>query len=483
MESKLTMALTGRNRLTIPDRPFVRKFAAGNGELKSTFKNGRESDTEKKGVLRVVFSKTASVRKAKNPVFPSQASQSAVQDTCETQIRRFEKDAQEKYLAAIRDMREVKLSDQFERLSAHQIIPALKRIGFDEALAWAIFKMAATAWELMGPLSNKNILFDPALTREMNEIRNGVIAEARKNTAASLKRAQMTPAELHESIQESMKPQHLPASLEDNSKSWITLPRVYNHLNKGHARCLPVYLKYLDKETDPAFKKILIRIIIEFVGNYTLKHISKEQSADRMSKILFYGYAAMYWKNLLNPPGVYEDCMIFDVLLHWTDIFQNKFVYVDCDMARTLESMKDEKERIFPVMNAFGTARNSPRESDSADRFLIALRHGGPGIETAVKHFGIGHNLLRDKTDGRLPYTEVPKALSALFRKIRTGYARETSATRKVIRKFLFRLKNTYDLKHNRCVRDAHGLSGKLRFAGPRIARMINDLNGSLQLK
>ena len=44
-----------------------------------------------------------------------------------------------------------------------------------------------------------------------------------------------------------------------------------------------------------------------------------------------------------------------------------------------------------------------------------------------------------------------------------------------------FRLKNTYDLKHNRCVRDTDRLSEKLRFTGSRIARMINDLNGSLQ--
>ena len=61
MEPKLTMELTRRNRMTIPDsssdRPFVRKFAAGNGELKSTLNNGREAGTKKEKVLRVVFFK------------------------------------------------------------------------------------------------------------------------------------------------------------------------------------------------------------------------------------------------------------------------------------------------------------------------------------------------------------------------------------------------------------------------------------------
>ncbi len=53
-------------------------------------------------------------------------------------------------------MQDVKLPGWLNRLLGDRIIPALRRLGFDEQLAWAFFKMAAPAWKSMGPITDEN---------------------------------------------------------------------------------------------------------------------------------------------------------------------------------------------------------------------------------------------------------------------------------------------------------------------------------------
>ncbi len=125
-------------------------------------------------------------------------------------------------------------------------------------------------------------------------------------------------------IQENLNPEILLLLLEDICASWIILPRVHCHLEEHHSQCLLVYLRYLDKESNPEFAKILARIIIEFTGNFTLKHIGSIHPKDRMIEALFYGYAAMFWKNLRTPPAGFEDGKIFENFLHWARMFQKR---------------------------------------------------------------------------------------------------------------------------------------------------------------
>ncbi len=399
----------------------------------------------------------------------------AIQNEFESQIKSFEKEAQEKYHSSIQAMKEVKLPNWFHKLLESKIIPPLRRIGFDTQFARALFKMAADAWQLLGPISDEDIHFHPALFKDIEEIRRGTLEKAKRNSECLSLLAEVKPQDLRFRVQAGMGPRDLFSLLEDICTSWIILPRVYDHLEKHHSQCLLGYLKCLDDETDSEFKRILSRITIEFVGNYTLKYISEIHPQDQMIDALFYGYAEMFWRNLIKPPEGFEDAGIFENFLHWAKTFQNKFASITRNMVRMIESMEEAKEEALPSVNAFGLARDS---SDAVGRFLVTLRHGHPGIEAGVRYFGIGGSLLKDATDGRLPYVSVPTALSALFREVKRNYPMETSRTKKSVRQFLLQLRAEFDTKPIEMAHAGYEASEQLRFVGPRVLGMINDLIG-----
>ena len=91
------------------------------------------------------------------------------------------------------------------------------------------------------------------------------------------------------------------------------------------------------------FRKILSRITIEFVGNYTLKYISESHPKGQMIDALFYGYAAMFWRNLRSPPNGFEDGLICKNFLYWMKSFQKRFAPINNDMAGTIKDMEVEK--------------------------------------------------------------------------------------------------------------------------------------------
>ena len=401
----------------------------------------------------------------------------AAQNRFEDQMESYEKEAREKCHSAIQAMQGVELSGWFVRLLENRILPGLRRIGFDELLAWALFRMAAPAWQIMGPITDKTVWFHPVLINKIEEIRSGIVSKARRTSEALSLLEGLDPQAVRSLVNKSMDPENLFSLLDDISTPWIILPRVYAHLEKQHSQYLLAYLKYLDNETNSKFGKILARITIEFVGNYTLKYINEIHPKDQMIDVLFYGYVAMFWKHLRNPPNGFEDIGIFENFLRWAKIFQKRCISVSCDMARTIESMEVEKEKTFPVFNVFGLARDSHYD---VGRFLVTLRHGYPGIKTLIKFFGIGGPLLKNATDGRLPYVAVPAALSALFREIKEKYPVETPRTQETIREFLSRLGAIYDLKQINSVSTRAELSEQLRFVGPRLLGLIHDLTRSI---
>jgi hypothetical protein len=197
-----------------------------------------------------------------------------------------------------------------------------------------------------------------------------------------------------------------------------------------------------------------------------------------MVDALFYGYATMFWKNLRNPPGGLEDGLVFDSYFRLARMIHDRFASSNRDMAKTTEKMGKEKERVFPTYNIFGLAHY--RHND-ANRFFVALRHGMPGVGSVVRFFGIGSPLLKDKTDGRLPYVTVPLTLSALFRLIKKRYSVETSKTRRSIREFLFRLGSNYHPENIKRVFTGSEPPEVLRFVGPRVFKMVQDLATFIQ--
>ncbi|RUA02064.1 MAG: hypothetical protein DSY89_03560 [Deltaproteobacteria bacterium] len=396
----------------------------------------------------------------------------------EVQIELSEHETQEKYNTAINTMQTLTLSNGFNQLLAFRIIPALMRIGFDEQICWTLFKRTAPVWRKIGPVETGVELCYPVLMKTINEIRQGILADSKKNSTARFVLDNIDASTKYALINQAMHPEKLAEEFDDMSLSWIVLPRAYDLLEKEHSRYMLIYIEFLDNETESEFVKILARIIIEFVGNYSLKYIDNFQLKKHMVNALFYGYATMFWKNLVTPPPGLEDSLIFDSYLRLARMIHDRFASSNRDMAETIEKMEREKEKIFPAYNIFGLAY---RRHADVNRFFVALCHGMPGVESVVRFFGIGGPLLKDKTDGRLPYVAVPVTLSALFRLIRKRYRFETPKTRQSIREFLFQLGSNYHPDHIRMVFSGSEPPKVLRFVGPRVFKMVQDLATFIQ--
>ncbi len=104
------------------------------------------------------------------------------QNTFEKHIKSLEKEAQEKHHSSIQAMPKVELSNWFIRLLENRIIPALRQIGFDDSFGWLFFKMAAPAWESMGPITDKDVWFHPIVIKNIEEIRNGILSKEQRGS-------------------------------------------------------------------------------------------------------------------------------------------------------------------------------------------------------------------------------------------------------------------------------------------------------------
>jgi hypothetical protein len=396
----------------------------------------------------------------------------------ERQLRQYEEEARKKYCDALEDMPDVHLPPWFARQLQTIIVPALERIGFDASLGWALFKMAAPAWKLMGPLTADNIWFNPVLIRDMQEIRKGVLTRAKHQSEIHSQLTEMDPHDRLRWIKTKMEPQKLSSLFETISTSWIILPRAYAHLEKIHAHYFAGYLHSLTKETHSGFAQILARLVIEFAGNYALKYISEILPRKAMTQAVFYGYATMFWKNLRQPPRGFEDALVHVNFLRWAETCCRRNAGSDEEMVRMIEKMKSRQEKTFPVVNAFDLTRGG---HDDLSRFLITLRHGCPGTEAVVHYFGIDAGFLKNATTGRLGYAEVPAVLHGLFQNIRIYYPGETPGTQKFIRQFLSKLSQNYTAGRLRSAATDDAGPGQLRFMRSRVTDMIRGLTQSIQ--
>lgn len=396
----------------------------------------------------------------------------------EQHLKKYEEQARNKYFTALGNMRNVRLSPWLVRLLEKKIVPALERIGFDATLAWTLFKMAAPAWESMGPMTAENLWFHPVLIKDMKKIRNGVLARSRRQSESETQLSGMDPQDRLGWIKLKMDPQELLSLFENIAPSWIILPRAYAQLEKKHAYYFPGYLDYLTKEIHSEFAQILARLVIEFAGNYAMKFISEFYPRKPMIKAVFYGYATLFWKNLRRPPCGFEDALVYANFLRWAELCHRRIQASDEEMALMIGKMKTNQKKVFPSVNAFDLARGG---DDDWSRFLITLRHGCPGIDAVTHYFSIDSGLLKNGTNGRLRYTEVPAALNKLFQSIRKNYALETPGVQKFIRLFLSKLSQNYTTGRFRSDSTAGAGSRQLRFLRPRVTDMIRDLTQSIQ--
>ena len=397
-------------------------------------------------------------------------------ESFENRILAFEQEAQAKYSCAVRNMKAADLPGWLKSLLNNKIIPQLEPIGFEASFSRTIFQLAAPAWQSTGPLTDKELWFHPVLMRDIEDFRKGLIRSKQRFERF----AYGSGGNLHELrtvANNQMHPSKVLSLLDDVSLSWVILPRVYDHLEKQHSWSLPGYIRYFNNEADSDFREILARIIIEFIGNYTAKFMDRIHPKAQVCEALFFGYEAMFWRNLRKPPSGSEDLKTFMHFFHWADRFQKRFLYNHSEASAEINKMEKEKLKAFPEWNAFGLA---PVRCDDTSMFVVALRHGRLGIDDLIKIFGIGSALLKNMTDGLLPYLFVPRALSGLFRKIQNDFYSESRRTQSFVRAFLEELEDSYNFKHRKSLDTETGITEQLRFVKPRVICMINSLLGSL---
>jgi len=388
-------------------------------------------------------------------------------------IESSEIEAMAKFRSAVDGLQNVEFPNWFIHLLEDTIMPPLAQIGFDESIQWALFKMSAPAWESIIPAGDGNLWFHPAIINNIAEIRRGILFREKRKSEFTLIMENTDPLARSSIINRAIDPENIFSAFEEISTPWIILPRAYICLERTDVDYLTGYIKSFLMEKEPAFLKILVRIIIEFVGNFTLKFISEIHPKNKMVEALFYGYAALFWKNLRRPPNGLEHLLIFRNFFHWADRCLRISSYPNQDMIKTADCMKKAMENVFPTFNAFGLTNTS---SDSIDKFLITLRHGDPGIETVAKYFGPAAALIRNMTNGRIPYICLPTILRKLLQRIQDNYKRETPKTQGSIKVFLSRLRNAFDLTSIRMHSLDASLPDELRFAGPRVQSMIQEL-------
>jgi hypothetical protein len=96
-------------------------------------------------------------------------------DPFEKYLKSEEIKAIQKFEAAVEGLQTVEISGWFERLLKSRIIPALARIGFEESFQRSLFKMAAPAWESMGPVPGDGVWFHPEIIKNIEDVRSGIL--------------------------------------------------------------------------------------------------------------------------------------------------------------------------------------------------------------------------------------------------------------------------------------------------------------------
>jgi len=396
-------------------------------------------------------------------------------------IATFENQAREKYNTALGRIHYDKPTNWFQSILNRTILPPLREIGFDSQLSRTLFQIAIHSWQEMGSSVDDCLWIHPSLTNSIEEIRNSVLRRAEKKALIEKRMARMSSREIHDHFRKSMAPENLTSLLDEIATSWVILPRAHSLLRKNDGCCLISYLKYLKREKNPDFKRIIARIVTEFIGNYSLKFASENQSERAVNEVIFYGYAMMFWQNLAKPPTGCEELAIYRNFLDWAKSFLKKTNFITDDKIEAVNDMVAMEKTLFP---SEPITPESYRGEIASEKFLLTLRHGKRGLEATCNSFGLAGNKLQSIGLDQPLIPSSVKALTGLIREVEIEKTNETRKTKQTILQFMQRLRDTYyrGLTDNLSVAQ-RGLPDQLEFASQRLVSIINKFIGQFSLK
>ena len=359
------------------------------------------------------------------------------------QLLALEKNARCQYLKNLASLTFDQLPRWFDQMLDSSLLPTLHRIGFDEQISKVLFKIALSSWKLMGPLNKKTLVFYPVIDQQIEEVRHGLELNASKSGNMIPCSKGELPQIISGTIKGNASPESLFDLLDEITTPWIILPRAFRFLKKCECCYLPVYLKTIDRETDESCLKLFSRIAVEFMGNYTLKFADRCHPLDQLTKLLFYAYSALFWKNLRCPPENLKSSAAFDNFFRWICSLIRKSDFLGPEETTSLNRMIKMKSIIFPARNF---RRPQIRGKPEISHFILTLRHGSIGISTILKYFGIDQFLETRQTGYPFACQYVQNEVHSFLRIIQAKYHLESKQTREYIKLFLDQLNSAYAL-------------------------------------
>ena len=290
-------------------------------------------------------------------------------------LQAHEFNARRKFLEINKTLSFEKLPGWLDGMLNQSVLPTLQRIGFDAPVTRALFQMAISSWKLMGPLNEKIIFFQPAIVKEIEEVRQGIKVKAGNGGNRLLRPEDATDRPILGTINNRATPENLFDLFDEIGTPWIILPRASRFLAKQHCQYLPAYLKTIERETNAACLMLFARITAEFLGNYALKFADGHHPPQKLTKLLFYGYSALFWKNLRcppagshagppagshagppadspgGPPENLANCAAFVNFLNWVKRLARKNEFLGTQAENIVDQMINLKAMAFPSRN------------------------------------------------------------------------------------------------------------------------------------
>jgi len=369
-----------------------------------------------------------------NPRKPHPVNRFKVGMEFDSQLRINENMARRRYEQIYYALSVEKRPEWFDRMLSQRIFPTLKRIGFDDPVSKGLFEIASSSWSLMGPVNDKIITFHPEINQEIADVRQGLKLKADKHKGAFSRSTDTAPTAISGTINQNLSPEHLFDLLNEIATPWIVLPRAFRFLKKHQCRYLPAYLTTIDRETRESFLMLFSRITLEFVGNFSLKFAARCHQPDQIAKLLFYGYATLFWKTLRCPPQNLENSAAFDNFLNWISRLGHKNDYLGKAELSSIDRMKKMRNTVFPTI-AVNPSRK-PGPSDSS-HFMVTLRHGSLGMATVLKYFGIDQFFETRQIGNRFQCPSLQNDLNGILHTIQTNSHLESKRTKGVIKQFI----------------------------------------------
>ena len=399
----------------------------------------------------------------KNRGQPHPVSRSLAGTEIDRQLRLLENMARHNFLMIKKGLQLKKLPEWLDQKLDYTVLPTLQRIGYDGLIARTLFELTPADWKFMGPLNEKIIVLRPEINHDIRKVLSGLPRNKTRDNENLPQFAGPSLAVMTGAINDNLSPEHLFELLDKIDISWVTLPRVFRFLEREHNRYLPEYLKTIENQNSQSCLKVFSRITTEFMANFALKFSDRHHSPDQIEKLLFYGYSALYWKNLRRPPADLANCAVFDHFLNWIRGLARRSKYLGSEEVRSVIRMKKMKSVVFPGKNI-----NQPQTSswDDSSRFRVTLRHGTIGAVTIFKYFGIDQFLGTRQKQGNSPFQSRQNQLQRLLYKIQINYHLESIKTQGYIKQFIDRLKSAYEISQPASSRP------EKRF----LYRMINNL-------